>query len=155
MPFVVCLRLIVNRQQNEKMDEQFTVSQIIFRQIVKSLLTDGLFVKCMFVYLIRPSSFRLIAKSVSAYRQTEENSFVVSKSRILRYPKMRETLVQTDEPTLPEGKARGSPNTRGDRILQEGHLDTHVGHKRGRGSLPKGCHPTTVSLAAGHASLTG
>ncbi len=33
----------------------------------------------------------------------------VSEFRIHRYPKTIDTLFQTDEPTLPESKARGSP----------------------------------------------
>ncbi len=73
----------VNCQQNKKIDEKFTVCLIIFRQILKSRLTNRLFVKCMFIYSVSLSSFRLIAKSLGAYRQTEENSFLVKIQRIL------------------------------------------------------------------------
>ncbi len=83
-PFAVCLRLIiVNCRQNEKIDEKFTVSLIIFRRAAESQLTVRFLVKCMVIYSISLCSFRLIAKNLSAYRRTEENSFLVKIRRIL------------------------------------------------------------------------
>ncbi len=74
-----------------KQMKNLTVSRIIFKQIVKSPLTVRLIVKCTFIYLIGPSSFRLIAKSLSAYGQIEENSCLDKIRRILfsKYKKFK------------------------------------------------------------------